>query len=98
MAPTPMKSADTVVSSVKNDVVSDPAVTYMFRLRVDSQDLGLWNSFEGLSMETSIEAREEGGNNVFIHQLPGRLKYTNVKITRPLGRDSALVAKWFAAM
>jgi phage tail-like protein len=81
-----------------DEVVADPGVAYMFKVKIDGQELGLWNSFEGLGMETSIETREEGGNNFFVHQLPGRLKYTNVKITRPLGRDSKLVADWFAGM
>jgi phage tail-like protein len=50
-------------------------------------------------METTIETREEGGNNSFVHQLPGRLKYTNVKISRPVGRsDSKLVADWLTGM
>src|SRR5215210_1638887 len=78
--------------------VSDPAVAYMFKVEIDGHELGLWNSFEGLGWETSIETREEGGNNFFVHQLPGRLKYTNVKIARPLGTDSSLVADWFAGM
>jgi phage tail-like protein len=45
-----------------------------------------------------IEQREEGGNNAFVWQLPTRLKYTNVKFSRPLGADTAKVAKWFASM
>ena len=79
-------------------IVALPGVAYMFKVNIAGYDLGLWNSFEGLGMETSIETREEGGNNFFVHQLPGRLKYTNVKISRPLGRDSEEVAKWFSSM
>jgi phage tail-like protein len=80
------------------DTTSDPAVAYMFKVEIDGQQLGLWNSFEGLGMETTVETREEGGNNAFIHQLPGRLKYTNVKISRPVGRDSSKVAEWLSGM
>jgi phage tail-like protein len=46
-------------------------------------------------METSIETREEGGNNQYVHQFPTRLKYTPVKLSRPINYDSALVAHWF---
>jgi phage tail-like protein len=81
-----------------SDTVRDPAVAYMFKVKIDGKDLGLWNSFEGLGMETVIETREEGGNNEFVHQLPGRLKYTNVKIGRPVGPDSQKVAKWLSDM
>lgn len=84
---------------VMSDTVRrDPAVAYMFKVKIDGQDLGLWNSFEGLGMETVMETREEGGNNQFIYQLPGRLKYTNVKIGRPVGPDSSKVAKWLSDM
>jgi len=81
-----------------NETVQDPAVAYMFKLEIDSNKLGLWNSFEGLGMETTVETREEGGNNHFIHQLPGRLKYPNVKVSRPVGADSERVATWIAGM
>jgi phage tail-like protein len=83
---------------VSDEVEKDPAIAYRFKVEIDGRELGLWNSFEGLGLETSIETREEGGNNFFIHQLPGRLKYTNVKIGRPIGKDSAKVAEWFASM
>ncbi|NHC13806.1 phage tail protein [Motilibacter deserti] len=75
-----------------------PAVAYMFSVEIDGHKLGLWNSFEGLGWETTVETREEGGNNFFVHQLPGRLKYPNVKVGRPIGRDSSLVAEWFASL
>lgn len=81
-----------------SDTVRDPAVAYMFKVEIDGKALGLWNSFEGLGMETTMETREEGGNNAFVHQFPGRLKYTNVKITRPVSKDSSLVADWLAGM
>ena len=45
-----------------------------------------------------IEQREEGGNNGFVWQLPTRIKYSNIKLSRPLGPDTAKVAKWFASM
>lgn len=80
------------------ETVRDPAVAYMFKVEIDGKQLGLWNSFEGLGMETTIETREEGGNNAFIHQLPGRLKYTNVKFSRPVSRDSQLVAQWLSGI
>jgi phage tail-like protein len=76
----------------------DPAVTIMFHLHFDTDpvtNIGWWNSFEGLGMETAIEAREEGGNNAWIHQLPTRLKYSNIKLARPINEDSDKVALWF---
>jgi phage tail-like protein len=81
-----------------SETVKDPAVAYMFKVEIDGKQLGLWNSFEGLGMEATIETREEGGNNAFVHMLPGRLKFTNVKFSRPVSRDSQLVAQWLSGM
>jgi phage tail-like protein len=77
---------------------SDPGLSVCFAVKIDDNDLGTFNSCEGLGCEVVIEQREEGGNNAFIWQLPTRLKYTNVKFSRPLGADTAKVAKWFASM
>lgn len=76
---------------------SDPAVAVSFRVKIDDHDLGSFMSCDGLGCEFIIEQREEGGNNLFVHQLPGRIKYTNIKLTRPVNRDSAKVAGWLAS-
>lgn len=77
---------------------SDPGLSVCFAVKIDDNDLGTFNSCEGLGCEVVIEQREEGGNNAFVWQLPTRLKYSNVKFTRPLGADTAKIAKWFASM
>jgi phage tail-like protein len=80
------------------DLMSDPAVSVCFSVRIDDHDLGLFSSCDGLGCEVSIEKHEEGGNQFFVHQLPGRLSYTNIKLTRPINSDTAKVARWFASM
>ena len=50
--------------------------------------LGTFNSCEGLGVEVVLEQREEGGNNGFVWQLPTRMKYSNVKLSRPLCADT----------
>ena len=76
----------------------DPAVSVCFKVKIDEDSLGVFNSCEGLGCEIVIEQREEGGNNAMVWQLPTRMKYTNVKLTRPIGADSAKLTKWFAGM
>jgi phage tail-like protein len=90
-----MTITDTSTAEQKSD---DPAVAIRFHLHLDNQQIGWWNSFEGLGMETAIETREEGGNNAWIHQLPTRLKFSNVKLSRPINADSEKVAIWFMAI
>lgn len=74
---------------------ADPAISVRFHLSLDFKEIGWWSSFEGLGMETSIETREEGGNQFYVHQLPTRLKFSNIKLSRPINEDSGVVAKWF---
>lgn len=75
----------------------DPAVSVCFVARFDDVGLGAFNSCEGLGCEVVIEQREEGGQNGFVWQLPTRIKYPNIKLSRPLTADTAKVAKWFAS-
>jgi phage tail-like protein len=74
------------------------AVTVYFEVHVDGHDLGAFTGCDGLGVEVVIEQREEGGMNGFVHQLPGRIKYTNVKLTRPVNSDTVKIASWFASM
>lgn len=80
------------------DYNSEPAVSVCFIVRVDDHDLGAFTACDGLGLEIQIEPLEEGGNNSYVHQLPGRIKYSNVTFTRPVNRDSEKVARWFAGM
>ena len=79
-------------------VDTDPAVSVCFVVQIDDHQLGAFNSCEGLGCEVILEQREEGGNNSYVWQLPTRLKYSNVKLTRPITRDTEKVAQWFASM
>jgi phage tail-like protein len=81
--------------------IADPATTAVsvyFDVHVDGLDLGAFTGCDGLNVEVVIEQREEGGMNSFVHQLPGRMKYTNVKLTRPVNGDTKKIAAWFASM
>lgn len=76
----------------------DPAVSVCFSVTIGNKELGTFISCEGLGVEVVIEQREEGGFNGQVWQLPTRLKYTNVKLSRPLGPDTKKIAEWFASM
>jgi phage tail-like protein len=79
------------------DFESYPPTTVHFSVKIDGgHDLGVFTACDGLGCEMVIEQREEGGNNAYIHQFAGRIKYSNVKLTRPINKDSAKVAAWFA--
>jgi len=77
---------------------ADTAVSVYFEVRVDGHELGAFTACDGLGCEVVIEQREEGGLNSFVHQLPGRIKYTNVKLTRPVNADTVKIARWLSSM
>lgn len=76
----------------------EEAVAVCFVVKIDDESLGAFNSCDGLGCEFVMEQREEGGNNGIIWQLPTRIKYSNVKLSRPVTKDSAKITKWFAGM
>ena len=74
------------------------AVAIAFLVKIDDQDLGAFNTCDGLGCEVVIEQREEGGNNRFVWQLPTRMKYSNIKLSRPVTEESAKLMRWFATL
>jgi phage tail-like protein len=76
----------------------EPAVSVCFAVTIDGLKLGTFNSCEGLGVEVVLEQREEGGNNGFVWQLPTRLKFSNVKLTRAVCSDTSEVMAWLATM
>ncbi|HKS44908.1 MAG TPA: phage tail protein [Amycolatopsis sp.] len=74
------------------------AVAVCFVVKIDDKSLGVFNSCDGLGAEFVIEQREEGGNNGMVWQLPSRIKYSNVKLSRPVTKDSAKITRWFSEM
>lgn len=75
----------------------DFALALRFSVTLDDVEignLGTWSKCDGLAVEYEVQEYQEGGQNEYVHRLPGRCKYTNIKLTRPLDKSSADVAKW----
>ncbi|WP_158887985.1 phage tail protein [Amycolatopsis anabasis] len=70
------------------------ASTVFFRLTIGGDDLGSFNSCSGLGAEVEMEQFQEGGNNGFVWQLPSRIRWSNITLTRPVTADTAKVTRW----
>ena len=71
--------------------MSDPEYGLVLRFKVtldDHTELGAWTKCEGLSVEYDVQEIKEGGQNEYIHRLAGRAKYQNIKLTRPIDKDT----------
>jgi phage tail-like protein len=68
-----------------------------FALVIDDFSFGSFTACDGLGAELVVEQRDEGGNSQFVHQLPVRMKYPNVKLTRSVrGPQKRTIAKWMS--
>lgn len=77
----------------------ETALSPRFTVSIDGYgSLGSWTKCDGLSVEYEVFEYQEGGRNDYVHRLPGRRKYPNVKLTRPLDKDSQTVVKWVSGM
>jgi phage tail-like protein len=108
-APTPSGglAAATAAAGARSTTPTPPgpphASTLFFTFTVDDVsgatgklDIGAFTGIDGLSASYEVKTYAEGGENGFVHQLPGRLTYTNVKLTRPLGSPHlSPLTKWF---
>ena len=79
--------------------MAEPALGLRFTVTIDGHSsLGNWTKCEGLTVEYEVHEYSEGGLNGFVHRLPGRAKYQNIKLTRPVDPTSAAVAGWVASV
>ena len=80
-------------------MAGEPGLSLRFTVVIDGQiSLGDWSKCEGLTVEYDVHDYQEGGNNSFIHRLPGRAKYQNIKLTRPVDNSSKSVMQWLASV
>ena len=77
--------------------MSDPAVQGVFKVTIDNKALGTFAKCEGLKATYAVKTYEEGGQNGFVHQLPGRLSYENITLSRAVNVESLGLAAWFAS-
>jgi phage tail-like protein len=82
--------------------VADPGIQFRFVVTIDGKEIGDFTALEGLSAEYNVMQYAEGGENGFEHRLPGQLKYSTIKLSRPLdaksARDGGGLAAWFTTL
>lgn len=56
--------------------------------------LGIFKQCSGLEVNFDVYEYQEGGNNDFVHRLPGRMRYPNLVLSWGIVNDESLL-KWF---
>jgi phage tail-like protein len=77
--------------------MADSGVLTAFRFQVSSEvPLGGFSECGGLQLETEVQDYPEGGQNAYVHKLPGRVKQTNLRLKRGLATQA--LWDWYAAI
>jgi phage tail-like protein len=78
--------------------MADPALSISYKCTIDGFiPLGTWTKIEGLGYEYEVTEYREGGVNGYTHKLVGPVKYTNLRLIRPIDSESKLVAVWLGS-
>jgi phage tail-like protein len=77
---------------------ASPALALGFMVMLPGLEMTHFSKIEGLGARYEVETYKEGGNAGHTHRLPTRLKYKNVKLTRPVDMDSFKVGIWFQSV
>ena len=63
---------------------NDPYVGFNFLVEIEGLLVGGFSDVSGLAVETQVETYQEGGQNAFVHKLPGRTQHPNLVLKRGL--------------
>lgn len=75
--------------------MGDPAISVSYNVTVDGFiPLGFWNKVEGLGMEYEVFEYREGGVNGYMHKFVGPVKFTTLRLSRPVDATSPALMMW----
>ena len=77
--------------------LDDPYPSCRFYVQIDNKMQALFTEVSGLRVEITVQAVEEGGNNEFVHHLPGRAKVSNITLKKGMTRSNDFL-KWLLDM
>ncbi|MCU4186045.1 phage tail protein [Acidiferrimicrobium sp. IK] len=61
-----------------------------FLFEVDGVEIGMFSEIEGLEVTVEVATYSEGGENGFVHQLPGRMTWPHIILRRGVTNNNAL--------
>ncbi|HZT67016.1 MAG TPA: phage tail protein [Acidimicrobiales bacterium] len=78
------------------DPLTDPALSVYFEVSLDTAALGQWSTCSGLGLEIEHDPKATGSVSTFMHHFTGRIKYTNLTLSRPVCPDTSKVMTWLS--
>jgi phage tail-like protein len=78
--------------------MGDPAISVFYNVTIDGFiPLGFWTKVDGLGMEYEVFEYREGGVNGYMHKLVGPVKFTNLRLSRPVDTTSPALMMWLGS-
>lgn len=71
----------------------DPLMGFRFLVMVEGEVVAAFSEVSGIQAEVEVLELEEGGENGFVHKLPGRAKHGNLTLRR--GVITLELWRWF---
>lgn len=71
-----------------------PPFTGRFLFEIEGIRIGAFREVSGLSVEIAVDKIEEGGQNEYVHRVPGRMTWPNLVLKRGVTEDDNLL-EWF---
>ena len=75
----------------------EPHLSRNFLFEVDGIPIGVFNEVQGLAVEIDTDKIKEGGQNGYVHHLPGRMEWPPIVFKRGLTQSDNLF-HWFEKM
>jgi phage tail-like protein len=66
------------------------AATFLFE--IDGVEIGRFMEVNGLEVTVGVEEIEEGGENSYVHKLPGRMTWPNITLKRGITQSDTLLS------
>jgi phage tail-like protein len=77
---------------VSNDSYDGQRVTgASFLVEVDGVEIGRFMEVSGLELTIAVEEVTEGGENSYVHKLPGRMSWPNLVLKRGITQNDSLL-------
>jgi phage tail-like protein len=75
----------------------DPLAELAFLIEIQGKVIGRFAQCTGLGVEYDVLEYAEGGNNEYVHQLRGRVRYPNVVLGRGITDEDTLLSWLFTS-
>ena len=62
-----------------------------FLIEVDGVEIGRFSEISGLEVTVETEEIKEGGQNSFVHRVPGRMTWPNIRLKRGITQTDSLL-------